>query len=107
MRTRVFAIPARGRTGSRCAWQRKRNVCERAFMPAPTAAGYTLECKRNDDLVSRCRSRRGARLRRLVPALNRRSHVDFHRPRTRISRQLEDKLAEALLERARASAERG
>src|SRR6266567_8521369 len=106
MPTRVFAIPARGRIGSRCAWQRKRNVCERAFMPAPTAAGYTLECKGNDDLVSRRWPRRDARLRYSVPTLDRRSHVDFHRPRTRISRELEDKLAEALLERARASPER-
>ena len=39
-------------------------------------------------------SRGGARLRQLVLTLDRRSHVDFHRPRTRISRQPEDKLEE-------------
>src|SRR5450759_1148908 len=45
----VSASPPTGRTGSRCATRPGRNVCEPAFMSAPTAATITREWKRDND----------------------------------------------------------
>src|SRR5450631_3057918 len=50
MQPRVSAISARWRTGSRCAWQRRRNVCRPAFMSALTVAANMPGCERCSDL---------------------------------------------------------
>ena len=85
LRRRAPAVAALGRMAPGCARRRERNAWGPAFTSAPTAAGNSREC--------------GGSSEPSTSSPQQRSDVDSDRPRTPVSRQPEQALEQALLQR--------